>query len=348
MSGAKQRRGSVGSGRAASVGLAACVLAVSPACSRAVVPGSSSDGGSGADPTGNGSPASALGIERAARTAAYRVKPDARFVRAFAITEAILTGGATRAATTSFADGRWNVQLDTEVVASLPDLPTFADATTALLDFGTKLAAAHPIAASPSLAAPFDLTAPEVSFDTLEKLQSQWSGAAASAGRNTGVIEEAARALVSVVVQMRDGLGVADALLARALALVILDRGIAHGDSTRLESLLAYQLGYDVDARAVATSLPPDDAVRAYVFSDDARLAAIAQTARDSLTQALQMRRLQLSSDHARAPAYRHAHFAASAASLPVLSVRLDNSPLGEDRALPTTYNALLNWRAIW
>lgn len=220
---------------------------------------------------------------REALARAYRLPPDRRFLLAAGEIYSLLTGWPPGEMTARFRDGAWRIRCDQGEVGALPALPDFPDALAVLTDWALRVNGVTrpplPRATSASPAAEFAaqidrLAVPQL-FAALRRMDARWNGG----GRSAALFPPALRALVLLAAQSVDRAEMADAVPAKALALLALSQALAGQVASREESLLAKLMGYVRHARAVAAGLPASDPVRQYVLGDSEGLRAAAQAA---------------------------------------------------------------------
>lgn len=194
--------------------------------------------------------------------------PDRRVVAAFAELHHFVTRWTLATPDVARANGGFRVTYYDKDVGTVPARATFADAMRLLVRWSTTVG--KPLVDTPAPTTPFELLSDDEAIELLGRVQGEQT-------LTRRGLHDAARALVSLAAFREDPLGFGDGLVARALAAVALDR--AHGaDTARQEALLADAMGYGVDAKAIAETLPVTDPVRAYVLGDEATLARATTT----------------------------------------------------------------------
>ena len=195
-----------------------------------------------------------------------RPRPDRRFLRAFEDVQQ-LSGARRPSCAADWAEGSWRIQCDGAPVATLPEVPAFADALQALRARARQLAPLHG-AGVPEFAGMTD----DAAVASLREAGTRWNAG------DAGARHEAASAYVALAAQALDSMEVGDALPARALAALALDEDSHGAPEPQLQALLASAMGYAKSARAAASALPALDPVRQFVARDDAALEKAAQT----------------------------------------------------------------------
>ncbi|MCY1075748.1 hypothetical protein [Archangium lansingense] len=211
---------------------------------------------------------------RAAYEESFRGKPDARFLRAISELERLLGGSASTSVNARFHEGRWVLQVEGKEVGGLPAFPDFADALSHLEARAHQLGVKRlelkegplPPSASP-------LPMGRETLETLRELDEAWS----RGRRSPATLVGAARATVALALQLSDLTETADAVPARALALLALGRATTSAALTEERALLAYVLGYERTARKLASALPSGGAARAFLLQEDDVLEALAE-----------------------------------------------------------------------
>jgi hypothetical protein len=180
-----------------------------------------------------------------AMNAQYRITPDRRALIAIADLHELLQGKRVQPEL-HFANGKWVVKAAGRDAGTLPQIPRFAD----LLELLMKHAAALGAPASTKVA-PITLFDASAAFNTAKTIP--MSDAA-----------NLARAAIAINMQTVDRLGIADRLRARALALLAMAGQTADLDGER--AILAEILGYESEARELASRLPAGAPARAWVL----------------------------------------------------------------------------------
>lgn len=191
---------------------------------------------------------------RAVNDAATRLRPDARFVAAFADVQR-LRGRPSPVAAARLVGDHWVVSVDGQPVGELPLLATPADALAAL---ARSIPARPPSAPDPAAPAHVADVAPGAEIAALRAL----AGPVTDAGPPHP--SAAARALATLFHRTWDRLDANDALAARALAAAAWARAVG-SPAPDAEVLIATEMAYTSGARALAASLPEGDPVRLYL-----------------------------------------------------------------------------------
>jgi len=194
-----------------------------------------------------------------------RSRPDRRFLLAFADLQRLVKGTPAVCAA-SWAGGTWRIACDGKAVARLPALPGFADALHALRAWARELGSGAGTTARLAFSGMTD----DEALAMLRDVRRRWSI------RETA-LHDAAAALVVLSFHALDTMQVADALPARALAMLALDEESHEGAEPSQEALLASAMGYRESARSIVSPLPGQDPVRAYVLQEDAVLESAAR-----------------------------------------------------------------------
>jgi hypothetical protein len=172
-------------------------------------------------------------------------------------------------------DDRWHVTAGGVAVGTTPLLPDFEDLLALVESAARALSPLHPLVTA-------DVPSPEA--DTWPLLAPSRPGLAALAdvdvawaagARTPETLSVAARALVSLAVEIPDTAEVGDLVAARALAVLGWARSLGRRD-LEAEALLARHMGYDVAARRLAETLSEASPVRAWVRRDDTTLRSLA------------------------------------------------------------------------
>lgn len=235
---------------------------------------------------------------RATVAAAYRLRPDRRFLRAIDEIHAFFAPGEPRAEVlTAYVDAAWRVCYRGEVVGALPELAGYADWQELLGGWAGRLNERYPLRWGATLEVALAQTDPvahdysvSAALTAIRGLNARWR----DGQRTTADLREAARALTLLSVHKLDLIEVADAVDTRAIAMLTLATRLGGHDMRHEEALLAELLGHRTHAVALARQLPQDDAVRLYVLKDDAGLERVAR-ARAASAEARHLHLLRLS-----------------------------------------------------
>ena len=212
---------------------------------------------------------------RAASEMVTRPLPDRRVLLAVADVHRMLTGIDWHEAEAVYDHGEWIIRhLGTEV-GRLPEFPSFADATALLRAWAVRLGAA-PGRDSARVEDREPLLERDA-FALLRAAQRRWT----ARGRDPEIVRDAAVALTSLSFALLDRMEIGDVIAARALATVACAEA-GGGRLQRTPPLLAAAMGYAVEARALASALPADDATREYLERNDDALARAADAASSS------------------------------------------------------------------
>jgi len=227
----------------------------------------------------------ALAPARAAVEAATRPAPDRRILLAVADLHHMVTGIDRRDAEAVYVGGEWVVRhLDVEV-GRLPEFPSFADALRMLRTWAARLEG--PTSGATAAPEPEPPTEQDA-FALLRAAQRSWSPFA----KDAPAVRDASVALAALSFALLDEMEVGDVLPGRGLATLALaeKRGEA---LPRSKALLAYAMGYQREARELASALPAADATRNFLEKRDGALARSAQlTGSSTWTRYLWLRRL--------------------------------------------------------
>lgn len=208
----------------------------------------------------------------------YRLRPDRRLVQAFAEVHHLLSGDSVAPVMVEWQDG-WRLSYRGEFIGQLPEYPSYREATDLLRDWTSRMAARHALplrlasAADRQIMADIDRFAASNLGTGLRAINSRWAQDTLSAP----LLLAGARGLVYLTVQTVDQLELSDPLVARALAAVALAQTIGRQSTAREAALLAVGMGEMTDAARLVDSLPPTDAVRAYVLGAKAALRTAAE-----------------------------------------------------------------------
>lgn len=200
---------------------------------------------------------------RSLRAQIERRAPDARFIRAIDVLHHAIDATPTETAEVRFSDGKWFIVRSGKTLAVLPEWPSFRElfaAVTASASFRKLEKDSSPV--------PAVLSGPEL-WTELDAVNAAW----ASGDRSPAILRRAAHALICIAHEMHDGFGIGDVVWSRAIAFAAAAKA-AEVLPAADEALLAHGMGYGIDARAIASALPVDHPVRAFVNDDASALLA--------------------------------------------------------------------------
>jgi len=245
---------------------------------------------------------------RAAMQDAYRLRPDKRFLLAVAEVHHFLSGQEKLETTVEFQQNQWAIRYKATGVGVLPEFPDFPQTIKLLSDWVRAVQLEYPLCVSSEKVnqqAPIDpassstgtarcperagtaiqgkdiselerrldrFLAPDIAAAARE-LNDRWL----NGDRSPALLKAATRGLVLLSLQSLDRLETADLVPAKALALLVLTKGLTDENVNREETLLAELMGYSAHAQRVASTLPPLDPVRLFVMRDDGHLMKIAE-----------------------------------------------------------------------
>src|SRR3989338_5505979 len=211
---------------------------------------------------------------------AYRLRPDMRFLLAFAEVHHFLSGEQKEKVLAEYKDGQWKICYQNKEIGYLPEFPDFKDSINLLSNYIKLVHKQYPLRLSPSSSnktyAEIDkeinkFLSPHLS-STLHKIDYLWN----KGERNSALLYYAARSLVLLVLQRLDNLETTDTMQAKALAILAITKSLTNYNIAREESLLAYSMGYANHSVDISNKLKESDAIRLYVTHDDQRLMKIA------------------------------------------------------------------------
>lgn len=210
----------------------------------------------------------------------FRLKPDARFLLATAEVHGLDKDVGVPSAV--FRLGRWHVLVaDDSPVSFLPEIPSFTDGINLIRRHAKRAMAELNLSElDPAEKAQLEILASEVnSFHPvnlnaiLRKLNHMWG----QGTRSRQVLKLAAQALTRLAYVSLDDIETADLVQARAMAILALAQVAIDEPMTFEESLLAFRMGYQSHARALAQGLRNDHGWRLYVEHRDDKLWRVAR-----------------------------------------------------------------------
>jgi hypothetical protein len=259
-----------------------------------------------------------LAATREALQSAYRLSLDARIVDAAAVMAALVATPLAQSPSAKWKNG-WHIRAGAVEIGSLAELPDFDEAHAMLVAWASRQLAAHPVAQAVAPTESAELLFDEAAVRAVRLGAKLWG----QPSRRAQGIHQLSVGLVSLALQVLDAMQAADRLLAAAWAATALDEALGHAQSTQ-RCLLAFALGYRGAAQRIAAQMPETSPVRAYLFADDTRLAALAaEPASDTTTRFLWMRRLLLSRRYAETQIWEQARLADFAAAVPVVLAKV-------------------------
>lgn len=206
--------------------------------------------------------------------AAYRLSPDERFLLAAGNIHAILTNEMPITVDAQWTDGQWTLIHGTDVIGTLPEIPSYTDWNSLLSDWTNSNLAKHPFTwAEPTndydriaelFLAPYCLS-------TLKEINVKWTTQNASKLD----IVAAAKSAIHLYWQTLDTLELSDPIAGQAIALAHIAENSGATDFSDEKALLSYKLGYTRHAHEVASELELDSDVRAYILRDGPSLERI-------------------------------------------------------------------------
>lgn len=202
----------------------------------------------------------------------YRLKPDRRFTQAIPALDAVL-GRDGKEVKCEFGGDKWRLSYEGKALAEVSEMPSFDELYAVVLKRAEQLAKELSISAMPGSQGNVELPAP--GFEALREL----SGLDKKLKkRNTTAAEarQAARAFLSVMLGLVDTTETADALSAKAVAVVALADALTPDGANIERALLARLLGYEKSALKLLASSTDHDPIAAFIRGDVDKLRKIA------------------------------------------------------------------------
>lgn len=205
----------------------------------------------------------------------YRLKPDRRFEMAIEEMRNLFSL-ENQTLEFFFQEGSWHVFADKMKICTLDEFPTFQQ----LLDVLTRLAKRYDnkyplgLEQDKGNSALKDFkNVPEDFYPIylsrfLRQLDQRWQ----AGGHYPEYIQWAAEAYVLLGLQSFDYLELSDRLHARALALLAMAKGLTAGDMSRIEAMLAYQMGYEGHCMRVLEQSPKNGPFALFFLRKDGEL----------------------------------------------------------------------------
>ena len=209
------------------------------------------------------------------------LQPDQRFLQAVAFVRDFPAEPTEPAVTVEIKDGAWSVSNGAQTIGQLPPYPDFTDAMTLLhAEVRQKTATASTACKLSDSALASQVTV----FDekTLEDALYTLNHGYRASAPNSADSYLAAQALARLAYFEDDKTGSADALYAKAMALVALAEVECGRPMPEEESLLAASMGYLGAASLAAQKSTARDAWKLYVTRDDSALEQLARLNPDS------------------------------------------------------------------
>jgi tetratricopeptide (TPR) repeat protein len=259
-----------------------------------------------------------LAATREALQSAYRLSLDRRIVEAVAVTAALVGAPLAQPPSATWKNG-WQIRAGAVEIGSLAELPDFDQAHALLVAWARRQLSAHPVTGDATPSDSAELLFDEAAVRATRLGAKLW----AQPARRAQGIHEMSVGLVSLAFQVLDAMQAADRLLAAAWATTAFDEALGHAQNAQ-RSLIAFALGYRGAAQRVAAQMADSSPVRAYLLSDDARLAELAaESASDTTARFLWMRRLLRSGRYDEAQRWEQARLADYAAAVPVVLAKV-------------------------
>ncbi len=237
------------------------------------------------------------------KNAAYRLKPDRRFLSALERLEVFFSGSSNEISA-KFENNRWSVRsknsllgivpTDDTVLGEVPELPDFDDFMKLLVRRVQTLNAEFPLnlqkssVGYPEIKKKLDEFFSPSMFSLGREINKLWE----SGNRDPALLYYSAKALTNLQFQLMDRLETSDEVGAQALAMVALAKVLSGKNTDRVECLLAEAMDYDGHAGRLAESFSKSDPLRAYVLRDDQSLKQLAIQNQDMSTRYLLATRL--------------------------------------------------------
>jgi len=274
----------------------------------------------------------------------YALAPDRRFLLAFGAMEEILTEAPAEGARAEYGGGKWTITCGDVAVGELPSYPDYEDFAKLLDRWAWTLLARHPLptakradpAALENLASGLRSGSSHEAMKVIRRAEAIWSE-----GHDPAVLVLASRGALTLAIQTRDSLEVADPLFGRTIALLTLARVLGGQATLRDESLLAYTLGYTTCAEIRAAQLLEADPARSFVLRKDDPLLASAKSG-DPWARYLWLCRLAENGDQDGWLAWAREHYSSVNDLLPAIDSALDLDSFYLNQEVPRMVPALI------
>lgn len=226
---------------------------------------------------------------REALVGAYRLVPDNRVLLAVAEIHQFLSGQAREPVTVDFQGDRWQITYRNMDVGSLPEFPDFPDLLSFLSRWVKLVNQQYPLEVDVASPNPHQLEikglidrffAHDI-VTALWRIDDLWN----QGGHHSTLLQAATRGLAFLNFQALDLTEIADALPAKALAMLTLTQTLTSYELTREECILSHVMGYTAHSVHLAATLPQLDIVRLYMTKEDKHLLEIARQG-DSMAEA--------------------------------------------------------------
>ena len=259
-----------------------------------------------------------LAATREALQGSYRLSLDSRIADAVGVISALAGAPLAAPPSVTWKNG-WQIRSGAVDVGSLDELPDFDQVHAMLMAWASRQLAAHPMTRDVPPNEPAELLFDDAAVRAVRLGTKLW----AEPARRAQGIHELSVGLVSLAAQVLDAMQAADRLLAEAWAATALDEALGHAQRAQ-RGLLAFALGYRGAAQRIAGQMADSSPVRAYLFANDTRLAALAaEPASDIPTRFWWMRRLLLSGRYREAQSWEQARLANFAATVPMVLAKV-------------------------
>lgn len=207
--------------------------------------------------------------------AAYRLKPDQRFLLALAEIDSFFGREGGKTPTVHFTDTVWTLIHNGQKVGTLSEYPDFDEYLDVLTDYARNNGGVTPVTQAATGSYPEvttlldDFFAP-AQWLALQEIDKHWK----SGEHTTELLRLGARAFAELEFQRFDTLEVSDHLSAKAIAHLAIARANGVDNQTREEFMLSWALGYKTHAKRIAKQIPLNTPIAAYALSDGEFLGA--------------------------------------------------------------------------
>lgn len=227
----------------------------------------------------------------------YRLKPDHRFLSAIIYIDQFFTSKDIGKAETAFMDGKWIIKYGDYEIGNIPELPDFSDFVVLLRQYARKMIEKYPLEIT--VAGSYEnrekvrqgideLLIPYITQALIE-INTIWE----SGAKNAQLLKDGTRSYVFFAIQSLDTVQMADALIARAIAFLVIAQEFTGDAMLEEEILLADYMGYTTHASKKALMLPEDNSIRLYAIRSYNALKTKAEKSNaDALTRYLRLKHL--------------------------------------------------------
>lgn len=200
----------------------------------------------------------------------FRLKPDRRFVRAFAIVDRFFSGRAIEPVAMEWNGTKWILAYRGETAASVSEKVRFSELEDALLAWtkSCRKRCGFKLQKDMRSGAKIDVDREHSSMRTLMETAGKLENELSWNGATPGLMKDIADLATIICFRARDNAGVADDLYSTSLAAVALAHVTTGDAQLRNRCLNAISLGYGKEIASLAGGLPHADPIYKYIHQE--------------------------------------------------------------------------------